>query len=507
MTLPVSELRATSPEQVSPSPKPDVTPTRVARNAAYLFVGQVMTTVLGVVVNALLGRSLGAADFGLLYLVTSSAALPYVLLEWGQTSYVVAEVASRRSEAGALVASSLALRIAGVPVASGLTALAMYLLGYDVRTRMLASILVVAMLPLFLAQACSMAFRGYERMDYDASTSVLAKIFAALVILPTLALGGRVLSVIVAQGVAGVGTLVVALVLLRGLRIPPLRPSLVTTRELVVGGAPLVVFSLGVTVQQYVDSVLISKLAPATVVGWYGAARTFGGVLIAPIMVLSSSLYPRLAFLLARDPERFRKEARAAVRPLLTIGMLLAVGTYLFADVAISLVYSKRAFAESAAVLQAIAPSILLLTIGIFVATVANASRKRKQLAFAKVTSIVAGVIMAFLLVPWAQERYGNGGIGAALVSSGVELVMVLLSVPLLPRGLLDRTVGLDIGRALVVGAGTLLVGRSLVAVSPWLRLPVVLLAFVALSIPVRLLRPRDVALLGQMLPRRGRAG
>jgi len=500
MTEPATQLEA-------PVATPDTTPTRVARNALYLLMGQVATTALGVVVNALLGRSLGVTEFGVFYLVTSSAALPYVLLEWGQTSYVVAEVASRQHEAGALVATSLALRIGGALLASALTATVMWLLGYDLRTRILASVLVVAMLPLFLAQACSMAFRGYERMDYDAATSVLAKVLAASIIVPTLALGGRVLGVIVAQGIAGVATLAVALVLLRRLRIPPLRPSLAVSRELVVGGAPLVVFSLGVVVQQYVDAVLISKLAPTAVVGWYGAARTFGGVLIAPIMVLASSLYPRLSFLFARDPERFQREARSAMRPLLTIGVLLAVGTYLFADTAISLVYSRRGFGEAAVVLQAIAPSVLLLTIGIFVATVANATRRRRRLAVAKVVSIAAGVIMAFVLIPWAQARFGNGAIGGAIVSSGVELVMIALAAPLLPRGLVDRSVGLDLGRALVAGAGALLAGWVLSPLSPFLRLPLVILAFTAVAIAVGLLRRADIALAGAMLPRRRRTG
>ena len=480
----------------------------VARNALFLLMGQAATTALGVVVNALLGRSLGAADFGLLFLVTSISALPYVVVEWGQTSYVVAEVARRRTDAGELIGTSLALRVAGGLAACVVTATVMWLLGYDLRTRLLATALVLATLPLFLAQGCTMAFRGHERMDYDASTSVLAKLFAAAIILPTLLLGGRVLGVIVAQGLAGVATLGVAFFLLRRLQVPRLRATLATSRELLAGGAPLVVFSLGVVVQQYVDAVVISKLASVTVVGCYGAARTFGGVLVAPVLVLGASLYPRLSLLFSAEPEQFRQETRAAMRPLLTVGMLTAVGTYLFADVAVALVYSKKGFGNAVVVLQAIAPSILLLTMGMFFGTILNVARRRRALALAKVVSIVVGVPLAFLLIPWSQARFGNGGIGAALVSSGVEVVMLALCLPLVPRGILDRRIALDLGRAVLAGAGTIAVGLLCAPLSPWVRVPAIVLVFGALSALVGLLRKADVDLARTMFRRRkGGAG
>src|SRR5262249_42867562 len=61
----------------------------IARNAGFLMVGQVVTMALSIVVSALLGRFLGASDFGTLYLINSTISFAYVFVEWGQLGYLV----------------------------------------------------------------------------------------------------------------------------------------------------------------------------------------------------------------------------------------------------------------------------------------------------------------------------------------------------------------------------------------------------------------------------------
>ena len=475
----------------------------VARNALYLLVGQIVTTALGVVVNATLGRKLGPADFGLLFLITTMTQLPYVVLDWGQSNYVVAEIAYRRSETGTFIGTILTLRLLGSVLAMGVTALALWAMGYDVSTRTLSAIMMVMSLPLFLSQGVSPAFRGYERMDYDAALSIAAKAFVAVSVFTTLVLGGRVLGVVIAQGAAGVFALLFAFRLFRKLGFPPLKPRWDIARETLVGGTALVIFPLGVMAQQYIDTILISKLAPHEVIGWYGAARSFGGTLAAPVLVIGTSLFPRLSYLAATDRDQLMQEARSALRPMLLVNVLIGVGTYLFADVAIRVLYSRHGFERSVEVLQAIAPSLFFVGLGIYMGTLLNALRKRRRLAMAKVASIGAGIVLTLLLIPWAQNRFGNGGIGAALVSSGSEIVMLLFCLPILPRGFIDRSVASVAVRSLVVGGLTVAAGRLVQSWPVPLRLAIVLSAFVGFSAMLGLIRSSDRALLRGLFGRR----
>src|SRR5436309_4314097 len=67
----------------------------VARNAFYLVLGQAMTTALAMIFSAKLGRTLGASDFGLYFLIASFSTFAYVLVDWGQQFYVIREVACK----------------------------------------------------------------------------------------------------------------------------------------------------------------------------------------------------------------------------------------------------------------------------------------------------------------------------------------------------------------------------------------------------------------------------
>src|SRR5262249_58294996 len=110
----------------------------IARNAFYLVLGQATTTVLAIVLNAALGRYLGAKDFGIYYLITTMCTFAYVFVEWGQPYFVIPVVAREPQRSGDLLGTAIGLRATLallVAVPSGLVAWA---LGYEIRTTWLA---------------------------------------------------------------------------------------------------------------------------------------------------------------------------------------------------------------------------------------------------------------------------------------------------------------------------------------------------------------------------------
>ena len=65
----------------------------IARNAMHLVAGQAATMVLGILFSAMLGRRLGAGDFGLYFLISSFSTFALVLVDWGQQYFGIREVA------------------------------------------------------------------------------------------------------------------------------------------------------------------------------------------------------------------------------------------------------------------------------------------------------------------------------------------------------------------------------------------------------------------------------
>lgn len=479
---------------------PDAT---VARNAFYLVLGQVVSTALAIVLSAALGRSLGPGDFGVYYLITTMCAFAYVFVEWGQSYFVIRQVAREPLRSGELLGTALALRAGFAIVVTGLAALSGWALGYGTRTTALSTLLIVASIPLFLAQGYGMVFRARDQMGRDATVTVANKAMALCVTLPALAYGGGIPGVIFAQGVAGIAGLLIAAKLHRDLRPPSLCVSRAAAREIVAAGAPILAMTAAIWAQPYLDAILLAKLAPATVVGWFGAAKNVLGTLIAPAVILGAAAYPRLSRASA-DPAALRREVRAAFRPLLWLGALAATGTYLFAAAAIDLIYGAKGFGPAGVILEVFAPGLFLLFVDILLGNIIYASGRGTGFAIAKVVSVVVGTALDVVLIPVFQEHFGNGGIGVLVAFALSEFVVFAGAMMTVRPGTLDARTGLDVARALAAAAATVALFRLVPPVLPWFGIPLCVGVFTAASLAVGLVGWSDLGVLRALLRRPG---
>ena len=479
-------------------------PHGLARNVFNLLMGQISTTVLTIVLSAAVARTLGPGDFGVWYLITAVSTFAFVFVDWGHGAYVIREVARHPERTGELMGTVLAVRVLS---ALGLIAPAVaigWLLGYPARTLFFIAGMMVAWLPVYLGLTFGWAFRGKERMEFDALLSVTLKGMTLLFGVAMLLNGGRIGALLIATAAAGLITLTVAVFIYHRLNLGRLRVTRAMGRELLVGGAPMVTMTIAVASQPYIDANMLSRLSTPDVMGWYGAASTFTSTLIAPAFVLASAAYPRLSVAAANRGE-FRMLLHDALRPLTFVAVLGGVGTFLFADVAVNLVYSAEKYGPSALILKAFAPAMMLVYIDMMLGTAILAAGRAVQLAAAKVMSIVVIAACELILIPYCQAHYGNGAI-AVMLSFGIgELVMVAGSLYLLPKGTLHASIGVDLLRAFAAGAGTLLTVRVLPQFSPFVMIPLAIATFAGLAIAVGLIRRSDLAAIASL--RRRRAG
>jgi O-antigen/teichoic acid export membrane protein len=474
----------------------------LARNSFYLLLGQVASTALSMVLSSRVGHALGPAGFGVYFLLMTMSTFAYVFVDWGQSALLIREAARRPDVVGTLLGSALVFRGAVASAAVVLTAVVARLMGYEPRTQVLAALAVFCALPLALSQPYGYLFRGRNRMDLDATITVAAKTLTVLATLAVLLLGGRLTSVIVVQLVGGVGALSVAVFLGRRLALPAPHAKWATIRELGVQGTSLAVFFVAIAVQPYIDAIVLSKLTPEVVVGFYGAARNIIGVLMAPATILAAAAFPQLSRA-AGHPVELRRVMRTALRPLLCLGALGAVGCYVFANVAVAVIYGGGRFYPAVSVLQLYAPALFFVFFDMLLATVATAVGRTRALAFAKLGSVAVSTVLALLLVPICQARWGNGGLGIVLAFSASELVMLVACAVVLPSGTLDRTVPLDVGRAVLAALGTLALFHVLPPFSPWLAIPACMGVFGALALGVGLVNKADLSNLSSLLKRK----
>ncbi len=466
----------------------------VGRNAFYLVLGQVVTTALAILFAAALGRSLGVRDFGVYFLVSSFATFAYVLVDWGQQFYVIREVARQPERGSLLLGTALVLRAAGAALVVVPSGLAAWALGYDAITCWYSAIFIVVSLPFFLAQSYGMVFRGRDQMGLDAWVSVANKIALLGLAVAALALGKGLPGVLVAQALAGFLALAVASRLYRRVTTGQLGYSRQVAREILVSGSVIFTATLASNIQPYIDAVILSKLVPADVIGWYGAAKNIMGTLLAPALIVGAASYPRLARAAGRA-ESFKAEVRAAQRPILWLGALAAIGTILFADDAIAIVYGQQQFGPAGIILKVYAPGYLLLFTNVLLGYVLFALARAKAFSVVKVASVVVSTALELVLIPEFQQRIGNGGIGVVAAFVASEFVVFGGVIFLLRREGLGLGIAVDMARALGSAALTLLLFWWLPPLPFLIGVPVCVIAFLMCSVGLGLVRRADVQL------------
>jgi O-antigen/teichoic acid export membrane protein len=441
---------------------------------------------------------LGAREFGVYFLIGSFSVFAYVLVDWGQQYYVIREVARLPERSSLLLGTILVLRVVAAALVAIASSLAVWALGYDEIIRWYSVAFIAVSLPFFLAQSYGLIFRGHDRMDLDAGVSVANKSTLVGLALAVLALGAGLPGVLVAHAVAGFFGLGLAFWLYRRVLSGPVRYSPQIAREVLTGGGAFLTMVLAVNIQPYMDVVILSKLVPVDIVGWYGAAKTIIGTIFAPALILGAASFPSLVRA-AANKRAFKTELRAALRPLQWLGALAAIGTFLFADDAIGVVYGQKHFGPSGMILKVYAPAFFLLFINFPLSYALSALDRAMALSVLKVASVALSTALELVLIPIFQQHSGNGGMGVAAAFVASEVVVLGGAIFLL-RDCLALDFAADVARALASASVTLLLFWWMPPLPLLVSVPMCIIVYLLCSVGLGLVRRADVELLRALL-------
>lgn len=444
----------------------------LARNAAVLMGAQVLATPLSVLISAMMGRHLGAEDFGYIFLAGTFAAFGSLFIQWGQNGTLPAAVARDPSHVGEVLGTGLAFQCVAGVVVYGVLALTALLLGYDLHFQTVLLITVITFGVNCLTVSCADAVRGLERTDVAALGVVGQQFSVALFVVPTLLLGGRLFSALMAQAVAGVLMLVVVWLAVRGVGVRSLSVSWPRLRGLLAEGTPFLALGLMLALQPSIDAVILSKLAPEDTVGWHAAARKLVGVLIVPAGAIVSALYPTLCRLYVANRESYLETARGALSSVAIVVVPVAVGTFAYADLGVQL-FSSDSFGPVRDNLRFMALFLVLVYFTMTVGTVLLAAGVRRAWTITQFFCVLVSAVADPLLIPYFQRTYGNGGLGVCVATSISEVFMLGIGVWLAPAGMFSRALLKPLALAALSGGAMGLAAWLLRWLTPWVAAPI----------------------------------
>lgn len=425
---------------------------RLARNIAVLAGGQLFTWILSLLWTIVVPRTLGPRAVGQYVVALSATSIVAAIAGLGINTLLVKEIARDRQEGSRLLGTAIGTRLAAVLPSVGLMALFIQIAHYD---RFQATLLWIATASMFLGllvEPIQSAFQGIERMEYIAfGRGINTALVTALGIALVLAGFGVISLMLLSLSVAAI------IVLLNLWWIRPffsfrLRWDPAGVRTLAVSSLPYWLTVINFTVYLWVDSLLLSLLTSARVVGWYSVPlRLLGALLVVPV-ILSTAWLPRLASAFVGGSEQLRAVARPALEIVLILSLPVAAGTALTAGQLVPMLYGFS-FMESVTILIILAFAIPAIYLNVMAYQVLVAMNR--QITWTKVLAGATAVNIALnlVLIPFFQNRAQNGAIGAALSLLATEALQALAAIKY-TMGILDTRALRRIGLAGLATAG-----------------------------------------------------
>jgi O-antigen/teichoic acid export membrane protein len=217
-------------------------------------------------------------------------------------------------------------------------------------------------------------------------------------------------------------------------------------------GLPYLLMAIFAVIYYRINAVMLSLLSPEVVVGWFGAAFRFFDILMFLPSILSMAVFP----VLARSSGNKEAVTLTTVRSLETIllaAIPIAVGTFAFAHEIIAILFGAREFAGSVVILQTLAPGLVLVYIDFVLVTALIATDHQRPWSLVALGAIPVSIALNIFLIPYFQQRAGNGGIGSAIATNLTEFGILVAALWLLPKGFFPRERNWRLAKTLLAGA------------------------------------------------------
>ncbi|MEX0648883.1 MAG: flippase [Balneolaceae bacterium] len=405
----------------------------IARNFSIMFGSQAITWVSSFLLLLFLPRYLGSEDYGRLYLALSIKMMLGLLIDFGGNFLIPKEVARSAKVGSKILNSYLVLRILLWVISIGIILLFSEVMGYSEHVSLLILILAVGKLFEGGSSAIFAFFQGIERMEYPALGSIVERIFVAMFSIGALLMGADSMMIAI---IIAVGALIHLLINLWYSR------RFVTINcqfdfkvfKLLHSAMPYFLFSLFSVIYYRVDAVMLSAMVPEEVTGWYGGAyRFFDMVMMLPI-VYKSVIFPVFAKLWKSDDGVLEQTMGKSLKLILILGVASSVLIFIFAENIIQFFMGLEEYASSVIVLQIFALSIPIIYVDLILGTaIIGAANGEKGWATVGFFAIFLNIGVNYLLIPYTQASFMNGGVGAAAATFVTELFMLISAIYLLP--------------------------------------------------------------------------
>ena len=423
---------------------------RITKNTGFLFLGDVISSLLGILLVVFLARYLGAAEYGKYAFAIAFASLFLILADMGLSVISIREIARNNQKASEYLTTISLIKSAFSLVMFGVIAITVNLLNYPSYTITIVYILGLDNILDSFGRFFRSIFRAFERMEYVAITRIIERVLVVGAALIALFQSHELMVVVLAILLAQMFSLLITMFLcIKKFTKPRLVLDLALAKHLIKIAIPFALTTIFASVLFQTDTVMLSVMKGDTVVGWYNAAyKPIAGILFLPTVFIGS-IFPVLSRYYITAKDSLVTVYEKSLKLLATLAAPIGIGIMLIAGRIILFLYGEE-FANSVIVLQILAWSVsLIFIVTLFGHTLASINRQVVDMGVVGFCALL-NIVLNFSLIPSLSYT------GAAIASLISQAVVFTIEFTYLQKRLyqvnLVRIVAKPLIAALIMG-------------------------------------------------------
>ncbi len=396
------------------------------RDVGVQVAGRALNLALGVVVTALVARTLGNAAYGQWATIFAVLGIAGELASFGFTGVAVRQAATDPGRENAWIGALVTLQALTCALVVPICAAVLLLVAKSAEMRV-ASLVLLGTVLLIVPNSMRAIFQIRMRNGIPVGVTTLnSLLWAGAVVVLAVGGSGLVGFAIAFVAVAVLTSTVEAVLAIRlmGVR---LRGTRGLWGELLRIGVPVGAGTLMIVAYARIDQIMVFELAGAREAGLYGAAyRILDQAHFIPFSIIVT-LAPITAASAAVDPERLWRIVVLAARVLLMVSLGGLAVALAVAEPFMALVFGEG-YREAGAALPVLAGAFVFMCLGYLSGNLVLVFRLQKQFLALAAAGLALNVGLNLLLIP----RYGY--VAAAWTTLLTEVAVV---IPALTLGLL----------------------------------------------------------------------
>lgn len=471
---------------------------KIAKNTAVLVIANLISMVIGFLINIYMARYLSEDSFGMIFAAINLATLFTLFTDLGVSTFLTIQLSRNNELLKPYLNNALAIKL-GLAVLAFLGIISVAFLTPYTGTKLIVVFIIGLYIVITaISQIFQSIFQAAQSMEHIAITQLLNPVILLAGTIYVIASGMDVVAFALVYLTSGIVILAYNLTVVVLFYHRPL-PAFDTKlwKMLILGGLPLSLSAIFSFIYFRIDVQLIDFILGDVAVGNYGAAfKVIDAVVCIPAMY-TMAILPVISYYFHKNSPDLQVLLEKSLKYLLILGIPISIGGVLCADKIIYLMYLDK-YADSVPVLQGLSLGMLIMFINYMGTTVLTATNLQKTFMVINAFSAVINIFLNLMVIP----VYGIAGSAYTMVlTQGIICVLTFYTLHKKGYRLPDMA---SVAKITVCGA---IMGLYVFAVRDWnifLIIATAAILYFALILISRAFWKDDIALLAGIRSKKG---